>query len=146
MCCSVSSSMCFAGRSAEKTMLRKNRTEQNIYSINYKDCYSAVVQREDLSRCKNVRSTGRQQDCVDTDTVHILQLKYFHKEITSCASLIPTVRSEPGHWFLVEHNTNHWTTAGYTLRCLLAQRLSPPSSPSPFYNFNFDPPDIHQRL
>ena len=40
------------------------------------------------------------------------------------------------------YNRNHWTTAGYTLRCLLAQRLSPPS---PFYNFNFDP-DIHQRL
>ena len=75
-------------------MLRGN-TEQNIYSINYKDCYSVAVQPEDPSRCKNVRSTGS-TGCVDTDTVHILQLKYFHKEITSCASLIPTVRSEPG--------------------------------------------------
>ena len=116
------------------------------------DCYS-VSCGEDPGRCKNVRSQWL--DCVDTDTLHILQLKYFHKEITSCASLIPTVPSAAqalisagGRWR--EHNLYNIPATGPLLDtpsggCWL--KGSPPClpPPSPFYNFNFDP-DIHQRL
>ena len=97
-------------------------------SINYQDCYS-----EDPDRCKNVRSTGRTVwTPLTTDPLHILQLKYFHKEITSCASLIPTVpwRSQAtDFWWntiytIYQPLVHCLDTAGYTLRWLLAQRLS----------------------
>ena len=45
----------------------------------------------------------------------------------------PSSQESPGSDSCWSTILNYWTTAGYTLRCLLAQRISslPPSSPLP---------------
>ena len=131
---------------AKKTYAEvERRTEQRYVGFSkfiastIKIVIQSLVEREDPGRCKNMACV----DCVDTDTLHILQLKYFHKEITSCASLIPTVPS-PARAVIsdgAEHNKYNIPTTAPLLDtpsggCWL--KGSPPSSlpASPFYNFN----------